>query len=96
VNGVEFIIDAIPKFVSAITGLLTLFLMWRVAIPKLEQIHVQTNSLAAKAEAGARAIGVQEGLKQALDADPAVARAAALVLSVAADRAANLVDKGSP
>ena len=62
----ELIIDAIPKFISAITGLLTLYLMWRVALPKLEEIHVQTNSLAAKAEAGARAEGVQQGIKQAV------------------------------
>ena len=95
----QLIIDDIPKFISALTGLMTVFLMWRVAIPKLDQIHTQTNNLAARAEAGAHAQGVQEGMKQAvqesvkqaLGANTEVAKVAAEALSVAANAAAEMV-----
>ena len=85
------VIDSATKLVSAGCGVLTLFLAWKRILPRLDEIHQQTNGLAVKAEAGARAEGVQEGLKQAGAIDPAVAAAAAMVLAVAADRAAGVL-----
>jgi hypothetical protein len=85
------LIDDVTKLISAGCGLVTLFLAWQKIIPRLEEIHAQTNSLAVKAEAGAHAAGVQEGLKQAAEIDPGVAAAAKLVLDAAADRAAVLL-----
>jgi len=89
----SLLIDSFTKCISAGCGVGTLYLIWRRALPQLAEIHKQTNSLAIKAEAGARALGVQEGLKQAVDhSDPAVvAAAAALVLDVAAKRAAEVL-----
>jgi hypothetical protein len=79
--------DALTKLVGALASLCTLFIVIWKAIPTLEQIHQQTNSLALKAEAGARALGVQEGLQQAAELDPHVASAARAVLAVAAEQA---------
>lgn len=82
------LIDASTKLIGSGCGVLTLFLAWRRILPRLDEIHAQTNSLALKAEAGAHARGIQEGLSQAAVIDPAVAAAARLVLKEAARRAA--------
>ena len=66
----SLLIDSATKCISAGCGVGTLYLIWRRALPRLDEIHAQTNSLAIKAEAGARAMGVQEGLKQAGLGDP--------------------------
>jgi hypothetical protein len=87
----SLLIDDATKLISAGCGILTLFLAWKRILPRLDEIHQQTNSLAVKAEAGAHAMGVQEGLKLAADVDPAIAIAAKLVLDVAAERAAKVL-----
>jgi hypothetical protein len=62
---VDTLVDAITKVISCATGVATLCLAWTRILPRLDEIHTQTNSLALKAEAAARAMGVLEGLKQA-------------------------------
>ena len=79
-------IDSATKLISASCAALTLFLAWRKIIPRLEEIHTQTNSLAAKAETAARALGVHETLVQVAAVDPAAAAAARLLLETAAER----------
>lgn len=79
-------IDSGTKLISAACGVATLFLAWRKIIPRLEEIHTQTNSLAAKAEVAARALGVHETLIQVAAVDPAAAAAARLLLETAAER----------
>jgi hypothetical protein len=64
----DILVDAITKIVSCATGVATLYLAWTRILPRLDEIHTQTNSLALKAEAAAKAMGVLEGLQQAADA----------------------------
>ena len=64
----DTLVDAITKIVSCATGVATLYLAWTRILPRLDEIHTQTNSLALKAEAAAKAMGVLEGLQQAADA----------------------------
>ena len=61
------IIDTLAKVVSTLVSVCTLYLAWTRILPRLDQIHTQTNSLAAKAEAGARALGVMEGIAQQVE-----------------------------
>jgi hypothetical protein len=79
-------VDSGTKLVSAGCGVATLFLAWRKILPRLDEIHTQTNSLAAKAETAAHALGVHEALIEVAAVDPATAQAARLVLEVAAKR----------
>ena len=58
------IIDTLTKVISMLVSVCTLYLAWTRILPRLDQIHTQTNSLAEKAEAGARALGVLEGIAQ--------------------------------
>ena len=54
--------DGLALIFNSTVNVVMLILLWKWIIPQIRQIHTQTNSLAAKAEAGARALGVQEGL----------------------------------
>jgi len=65
---VDILVDATTKVISCATGVATLYLAWTRILPRLDEIHTQTNSLALKAEAAAKAMGVLEGLQQAADA----------------------------
>jgi hypothetical protein len=84
---IEILIDSGTKLISTACGILTLYLAWTRILPRLDEIHTQTNSLAAKAEVAAHAMGVQETLRQVAVVDPGAAEAARMVLEVAAERA---------
>jgi hypothetical protein len=91
---ISIVIDETTKLIGSACGVLTLFLAWSRILPRLDQIHEQTNSLAVKAEAGAHALGVQQGIKLATEIDPAVAVAAKAVLDAAVEKAAAAIKEG--
>ena len=59
------LIDAICKIVGALASIGTLIILVHRALPIIDQIHIQTNSLAQKAESAAHVSGVIEGRRLA-------------------------------
>ncbi len=64
------IVDMLTKIAGTLASIGTLYLLWGKALPKIEQIHVQTNSLTDRlvesTQTIAHAAGVKEGLIQAV------------------------------
>ena len=76
------IIDAACKIAGAFASIGTLGLIWMRAIPKINEIHEQTNGLTRKVEIAAHAAGVLEGRKISRQAIAAAAELKAVAADV--------------